>query len=62
MFRPQRKLLSDLFFEAARDIVRRQYAEAMALIRGANNERLDLPLDAARGKKDKIKLAYLLDV
>ena len=38
------------------------YDEAEALSQGISLERFDLALEAARGKKDKIKLAYLLHV
>ena len=62
LFCPERKLLSDLFVEAARDIVTLLYAEATALTQGAGVERFDVALARARRKKDTIKLAYQLHV
>jgi hypothetical protein len=62
LFCLERKLLSDLFVEVARDIVTLRYAEATALTQGARVERFDVALAAARRKKDTIKLAYLLHV
>jgi hypothetical protein len=65
LFCPERKLPSDLFVEAARDIDTLLYAEPTALTKGAKRasvESFDVALVAARRKKDRIKLAYLLHV
>ena len=58
----ERKLLSDSFVEATRDIVRLHYAESDAVIHGESLERFDEALELARRKKDQVKHAYLLHV
>ena len=58
----ERKLLSDSFVEATRDLVRLHYAESDALIHGESLERFDEALELARHKKDQVKQAYLLHI
>ena len=59
-FCSEKKALADLFLEATRDLIALHYAEAQALVQGANLERFDLALKLARNKKDEIRLAYQL--
>jgi len=58
----ERKLLSDSFVEATRDLVRLHYAESDALVHGENLDRFDEALALARHKKDEVKQAYLLHI
>jgi hypothetical protein len=56
---PERKLLSDLFIAAVRDIMALQDAELQAARDGTSRERLDVALGAARSKRDRIKREFL---
>ena len=58
----ERKLLSDSFVEATRELVRLHYAESDALIHGESLERFDKALEVARHKKDQVKQAYLVHI
>ena len=62
MFCAERNLLSELFLEASRDIVSLLDAEMKAISKGASVEGVDLALELARSKKNKIKQAYLLHI
>jgi hypothetical protein len=59
---PEREHLSDLYVEAVRDIVSLLDYEVKAIAGGASLDRVDLALELARTKKNKIKQAYLLHV